>query len=497
VSGDTGANQIAERVSQALAPVVTVGGADFRVSACVGTTVTVDATRDPDALIAEAQTALRRAKQHGPGRHELFAEEMRAQQRERVEGEAALRRALERGEFRVMYQPKVSLAIERMVGVEALLRWEHPERGTIPPLQFIPLAESTGLIVPIGAWVFEQVCRDTLRWTEMSRAGTEFMVSVNVSGRQFESGLVGLFKEIVARTGVDPDAICLEVTESTVMGDPEMAITTLREMKGLGMAISIDDFGTGYSSLAYLRRFPLDEVKVDKSFVDGLGRDSEATAIVAAVMGMAHALGLSVVAEGVETEQQLIALRALGCDVAQGYYYARPQPASDIDALLGTRLGERSKGAGAAIDKNAGSGTVIVVDDAADVRQLARFSLASAGFDVMEAESGEMALALARRVTPDCVVLDVNMPGMSGLDVCRALRSDPNMSGLTIVMLTADTQASEKVEAFTLDADDYIIKPFAPRDLINRVAAAMRRRREPPAAGPMNAAPGAEQLELP
>ncbi|HXA43577.1 MAG TPA: EAL domain-containing protein [Candidatus Solibacter sp.] len=478
VSDEKVANQIAERIEAALAPAFDLGRESLRISTSMGTTITSDADHDPDALVVEAETALRRAKQKGPGSHELFAEEMRQERRARIHGEAALRAALDRGELAVAYQPKVALAVDRVVGVEALLRWRHPERGVIPPLEFIPLAEATGLIVPIGAWVFEQACAQALRWAPLMRDGTKLVVSVNVSARQFESGLTEVFEDIVARTGVDPSAVCLEVTESTVMNDPEEAVTTLRSLKGLGHPISIDDFGTGYSSLAYLRRFQLDELKVDKSFVDGLGRDPEATAIVAAVMGMAHALGLSVVAEGVETERQLSALRSLGCDEAQGYYFSRPVPASEVDALLDKPAGDTASAAlaGSGIRTRSGSGTVVVVDDAADVRQLARFSLAAAGFDVMEAENGSAGVELARRVRPDCVVLDVNMPGMNGLEACRTLRSDPATQATTIVMLTADTQASDKVEAFSLDADDYILKPFAPRELVSRVASAMRRR---------------------
>jgi CheY-like chemotaxis protein len=257
------------------------------------------------------------------------------------------------------------------------------------------------------------------------------------------------------------------------MENVEFAITLLRQLKALGVRISIDDFGTGFSSLAYLRRFPLDELKVDKSFVDGLGRDPGATAIVAAVMGMAHALDLTVVAEGVETEAQAAALRNLGCDQAQGYLYARPQSARDLDPLLKQEIVTRGTNPGAL-----GSSTVVVVDDAADVRQLARVSLAAAGFAVHEADRGDEGLELTRRVMPDCVILDVHMPGTSGLDVCRALRADPLTSGMTIVMLTADALASDKVEAFALDVDDYIVKPFAPRDLVSRVTSAMRRRRD-------------------
>jgi diguanylate cyclase (GGDEF)-like protein/PAS domain S-box-containing protein len=473
VSNEQVATGIAERVSAALSEPIALGGEPIRVSACIGITINRDVTPAPDALIVEAETAMRRAKESGPGHHEFFAEEMRARLSKRIEGEAALSRALENGEFRVVYQPKILLSTDRVVGVEALLRWEHPEKGVVAPLEFIPLAEETGLIVPIGAWVLQQACEEARRWRALAPNRPPLIVCVNVSGRQFESSLPELFAGVVASTGIDPSTVCLEVTESVVMENAEFAITILRQLKALGARISIDDFGTGYSSLAYLRRFPLNELKVDKSFVDGLGRDPESTAVVAAVMGMAHALNLTVVAEGVETEAQAAALRNLGCDEAQGYLYARPQSARDLDPLLKQEIVTRGTNPGAL-----GSSTVVVVDDAADVRQLARVSLAAAGFAVHEADRGDEGLELTRRVMPDCVILDVHMPGTSGLDVCRALRADPLTSGMTIVMLTADALASDKVEAFALDADDYIVKPFAPRDLVSRVTSAMRRRRE-------------------
>ena len=473
--------QIADRLTAALAVPLTLGGQLISVSACIGITISKDEDATPDALITEAETALRRAKGGGPGTRELYGEAMKARVSARLEGEAALRSALDHGEFRVVYQPKVSLVTERVVGVEALLRWEHPQRGPVQPLEFIPLAEESGLIVPIGAWVLEQACLEARRWREVFPEPFPFAISVNVSGRQFDSGLTDLFGRIISTSGVDPRMLCVEVTESTVMSNPTSAIRTLRALRDLGVRISIDDFGTGYSSLAYLRRFPLNELKVDKSFVDGLGRDAEATAIIAAVMGMAHALDLSVVAEGVETAGQLSVLRGLGCDEAQGYYYARPQTADDISLLLreGGSLGERLQpGPRRTIDVGVGIGTILVVDDAADVRQLARVSLAAAGFEVHDADRGDSALAIAGNLLPDCIVLDLNMPGMGGLEVCRALRADPRTSEMTIVMLTADANAPEKVEAFQLDADDYIVKPFAPRDLVARVTVAMRRRRE-------------------
>ena len=308
------------------------------------------------------------------------------------------------------------------------------------------------------------------------------MVAVNVSPRQFESDLAETFGGIIGRSGIDPATVCLEVTESMVMQDAELAIATLRELKSLGLSISVDDFGTGFSSLAYLKRFPLDELKIDKSFVDGLGHDFEATAIVAAVMGMAHALDLRVVAEGVETADQVVRLRTLGCDEAQGFFYARPvRQSRSMTRLLaeaqrarraGTKQSQRRRAESAHIGK------ILVVDDADDVRQLARSSLAAVGFEVREAASGEDAVTMARHFKPDCLVLDVNLPGISGFDVCRILRDDPANQRTTIVILTGDAAPSEKVMAFSLEADDYMVKPFSPRDLVSRVTVAIRRRGE-------------------
>ncbi|MGI8610262.1 MAG: EAL domain-containing protein [Candidatus Dormibacteria bacterium] len=472
---------VAARIEEALAEPIGLDAAVISLTAGIGITLCRDPKHDPNILIVEAETAMRRAKERGPGHHELFADEMRAQLQARIKGEDSLRRAMSGGEFWVAYQPKVSLLTEGTVGVEALLRWDHPDRGLVPPLEFVPLAEETGLIVPIGAWVLEQACLAAKSWRESLPGRRPVVVSVNLSGRQFEIGLATAIGRIIADAGIDPASLCVEVTESNVMRDAESAITTLRELKALGLKISIDDFGTGYSSLAYLKRFPLDELKVDKSFVDGLGRDPEATAIIAAVMGMAHALGLSVVAEGVETEEQAERLRALGCDEAQGFYYARPQPAREIDELLLAEAAvklARPKGPGPRSRASSGGERVLVVDDAADVRQLARASLAAGGFEVFEAESGEEGIAVAGRVQPDCIVLDVHLPGISGMDVCRILRGDPEKHGTTIVMLTGDAEASEKAEAFSLNADDYIVKPFSPRDLVARVTSALRRRRE-------------------
>jgi EAL domain-containing protein (putative c-di-GMP-specific phosphodiesterase class I) len=246
----------------------------------------------------------------------------------------ALRHAVDAGDFRLLYQPKVSLDTDQLTGVEALLRWQHPERGLVPPLEFIPLAEETGLIVPIGEWVLEEACRQSVRWQAIRPKGRPLVVAVNVSGRQFESDLVETVRRVLASTGANAANLCLEVTESVVMRDVEPAVTTLRALKALGVKLSIDDFGTGFSSLTYLKQFPLNDLKIDKSFVDGLGHQFEDEAIVAAITGMAHALGLEVVAEGVETHAQVTILRALGCDTVQGYYFGAPSVADAIDSLL-------------------------------------------------------------------------------------------------------------------------------------------------------------------
>jgi EAL domain-containing protein (putative c-di-GMP-specific phosphodiesterase class I) len=239
-----------------------------------------------------------------------------------------LRRAIEQGELRLSYQPKVLLGTDSITGVEALVRWEHPERGLILPDEFIPLAEETGAIVPLGWWVLREACRRAREWGEQYPPALPLGVSVNVSGKQFQEadlvrGLAGILQEV----GLEPSRLQLEITESVVMADTEYAADMLRGLKGLGVKIAVDDFGTGYSSLSFLRRFPLDELKIDKEFVDGLGRSDQDEAIVRLVIDLSHALGLEAVAEGVETAEQLARLREMGCDQAQGYYFWESLPA--------------------------------------------------------------------------------------------------------------------------------------------------------------------------
>ena len=328
--------RVAEQLEKAVHQQLEVAGTDLSPSVSVGIAVASGPQHVTGALLRDADAALSHAKRSGRGRCVLFADEMRASVLVRLETETMLRRAIEEGQLRLHYQPVVDLSTGQACGVEALVRWQHPTRGLMQPADFVPVAEETDLVVPMGAWVLEQACRQLVAW-EQVRPG--LTLSVNLSGRQLsDPEVVTRITAILDRTGVDPRQIALEITETELMRDPEESLVVLLALKALGLQLHVDDFGTGYSSLSRLKRFPVDTLKVDRSFVSGLPDDGEDLAIVQAVVALAGALGLQTVAEGVETSEQLAALRALGCSSAQGFFLGRPLPAEEVLPLLGPRI---------------------------------------------------------------------------------------------------------------------------------------------------------------
>ncbi len=322
----TTARELAERVAAAVCRPVQLAEGEVYVTASIGIALSGGELETPETLLRNADSAMYGAKDHGRSRAELFDTGSHDRAITTLRTGNELHRALERSELRLHYQPIVSLETGRITGFEALMRWEHPERGMVRPDEFIPLAEETGLIVPMGRWALQEACRQVAWWHSR---GALLTMSVNLSPRQLtESTLTDDFADILRRSKVDPDAIWLEITESTLMRDAESAVTTLGKLRALGVHLSVDDFGTGYSSMTYLKRFPVEALKVDRSFVDGLGEESGDTAICTAVVSLAHALGLRAVAEGVETAGQVAVLRQLGCEMAQGYLFGRPEPAA-------------------------------------------------------------------------------------------------------------------------------------------------------------------------
>jgi diguanylate cyclase (GGDEF)-like protein len=322
-----GVHDVAARIQSVLKQPVRVNAMDFHLSASIGISIYPADAGDPQTLMKHADLAMYRAKEQGKDNVQFFSADMNVRTRHRVSLESDLRRALERDELLLHFQPRLSMATDKITGMEALVRWQHPERGLVPPSQFIPVAEETGLIVAIGQWVIREACVQTVR-LHRERA-VPLRVAVNLSARQFrDKRLAAVISRTLAETGLNAEHFELEITESMLMQEPESVVRILHELQEMGVHIALDDFGTGHSSLAYLKRFALDDLKIDRSFVQGLPDDTDDHAITRAIIAMAHSLQMRVVAEGVETLGQLAFLREQGCDEFQGFLASPPVPAA-------------------------------------------------------------------------------------------------------------------------------------------------------------------------
>ena len=335
VRNEAQAAEVAERLASSLAEPFLLRGEDIYLTASIGVATSSDADDDPMSLVRDADAAMYEAKAQGRARCVVFDNPMRERAVARLEIENDLRRAIERGELRVHYQPNVKIDNLQTLGVEALVRWERPGRGLVSPSDFIALAEETGLILPLGRFVLREACRQVAEWMADGLVSDTFTVSVNLSAHQLRSPeVLHHVHDAIESSGINPSQLCIEVTESALVDDTRGATETIRRIHGLGVRIAIDDFGTGYSALSYLHLLPVEILKIDRSFVGRLGPDPRDRAVITGLIDLAHALSLTVVAEGVETADQLADLAAMACDIAQGYYFAKPQAAPAMRSLL-------------------------------------------------------------------------------------------------------------------------------------------------------------------
>jgi len=455
------AGLVAQKMLDALAAPFDLDSNETYVTASIGITLYPVDSENITTLIKYADAAMYSAKAAGRNNYQFYTAEMNRSAQKKMHLETGLRRALERQEFVLHYQPKIDVLTGRTTGLEALLRWQSPNAGLVSPAEFIPLLEETGLIVAVGGWVARAAC---LQISEWQRAGVPIVpVAINISGRQFQQpGLDNLISGTLAEFNVDPRWLEIEITESSLMHKPEDAIAVLENLKALGIRISVDDFGTGYSSLSYLKRFPLNALKIDRSFVRDITVDADDAAITRAILTLAHSLNLKVIAEGVETEEQLAFLHANHCDEAQGYLFSKPIPAADCTLLLSTN---RRLHKPVFISDAVAQPIVLLVDDDADSLVLSERLLQGDGYRILTASGPSAAFDMLATHAVNVVVSDQGMAEMPGIEFFKRVRvMYPQivrimLSGQTDVQtVTAAINEGEIHRFFVKRQDDHLLR---------------------------------------
>ncbi|MBC7859936.1 MAG: EAL domain-containing protein [Burkholderiaceae bacterium] len=402
---------MAQKILELFAEPFVVDAHQLHVSASIGISVFPNDGDSSDALLKNADAAMYSAKEKGRDCFQFYAQEMSARAEQRVTLENALRGALEGGQFELYYQPKVDLRSGRIGGVEALLRWHRPRHGMMPPDSFIGLAEATGLIVPIGAWVLRSACLQAKKWHDMGFH--DLTVAVNLSARQFgKQDIAQLVREALAESGLAARHLELELTESVLMSDSDAMLAALRDIKQVGVTLTLDDFGTGYSSLSYLKRFPIDVLKIDRSFINNVTTDADDASLTKSIILLAQSLKMKTVAEGVETAAQLGFLVKHHCDVVQGYYFSRPVGAEALSALLADSRSAPLMTPTAASER----GVLLLVDDDPNIRLALARLLRPDGYQILQAANAAEGFDLLATHQVRVIVCDQRMPGMSGTD---------------------------------------------------------------------------------
>ena len=458
------AAELAQRIVDAVSAPLHIGEQEMVVSASVGIAFYPRDGETVSELLRNADAAMYIAKKAGCDRYRFYDSELNARRRPRLKMEAALRRAVDRNEFTVYYQSEIDVATGRRMGFEALVRWDHPKEGLLSPSSFIGLAEETGLILPLGEWVLREACRQAKQWLDAGHA--ERFVAVNLSARQFRDiDLVKLVESALANSGLPPQCLELEITESMVMDDPAQSAEIVRALRTLGVRISLDDFGTGYSSLAYLKRFAIDKLKIDRSFVADITSDADAAAIATAIIAMAHRLRLQVVAEGVETDAQFGYLRQHHCDFAQGYLFSQPLPPDEcaLRANAGIELPVTGRAAN----------TLLVVDDESSVLAAIRRTFRKEGYTLLTAACASEALELLALHPVGVILCDQRMPGMSGIDfLSRVSELYPDS---VRIMLSGHSDLESVTQAINRGAIfKFLTKPWDDDGLLGNIAEAFR-----------------------